>query len=492
MSVRLRLTLLYSLVLGLTLALFGLVVYFTMYRALSSEIDRNLYSRADTVTRQIRVSDSQLFSLQKIILPDVDVFATPGVYLQVVDNNGRLVAHSSNLGMQSLPLSEETLTLAREGKCFLETVQAGRQRLRVYNQPLFVGDRLAGILQVGQSLSQVQAVLLRLRILLTLIGLVMLLCAALLGWTLARAAFAPVERIIRAAAAIKSGSDLARRIEYRGPPDELGRLTETLNDLFNRMAQAYRRLEETNEAQRRFIADASHELRTPLTTIRGNAELLLKMGECDKLLMREALTDIAAEAQRLSDMVSELLTLARADAGQEVQMSPLELSELLSDVARSAQIIAEKVGFAADIQFLPAETCVEGNPALLKQLLLILLENAFKYTPPGGQVRLVARVVPEAAVVLAEWPVATSCRAGQLPAGTCVAISVQDSGMGIPAEDLPQIFERFYRSRHVRGISGTGLGLAIARWIAEMHRAGLVVQSVAGQGSAFHLFLPHC
>lgn len=278
MSVRLRLTLLYTGVLALTLSVFAAMVYLSMSRALYREIDQGIYTMSQSVVKSIKIT-SNPFPLREIILPNIDVFSSPGTYLQVVDTEGRLMAHSGNLGMQALPLSENTLRYALKGKGFYETVGSGSHKLRIFNLPLILDNNLIGILQVGRTLSQVAGVLNHLLIFIFTGGLITVVVAGMLGWSLARAAFRPVEKIIETASAVQKGSDLGRRIEYSGSEDELGMLVRTINGMLERLDIAYRRLQDANESQRRFVADASHELRTPLTTIRGNAEFLLKIDD---------------------------------------------------------------------------------------------------------------------------------------------------------------------------------------------------------------------
>lgn len=472
MSVRLRLTLLYTGVLALTLTVFAAIVYLNMARALYRETDQGIYTMAQSVVKSIKINNSP-FPLREVLLPNIDVFSSPGTYLQVVDAEGRLVSHSGNLGMQVLPLSENTLDLALKGKGFYETVGSGNHKLRIFNLPLILDNNLIGVLQVGRTLSQVSGVLSHLLIFILAGGLITVLVAGILGWSLARAAFRPVEKIIETASAIQKGSDLGRRIEYNAAEDELGMLVKTINGMLERLNTAYRRLEEVNESQRRFVADASHELRTPLTTIRGNAEYLLKINEKRPAGELEALKDIATEAERLTRLVSGLLALARADAGQPVETKLTDLCRLLEEVVRGTRLPAEDVDFIYQGCSENEKIWVNVNPDLIKQVLFILLDNAFKYTPAGGKVTL--SLVGEAG--------------GEAGEARRVAVRVSDSGQGIPEEELGKIFQRFYRGAQARGLSGSGLGLAIARWIVDYHGGKLDARSVVGEGSTFTVYL---
>jgi signal transduction histidine kinase len=205
------------------------------------------------------------------------------------------------------------------------------------------------------------------------------------------------------------------------------------------------------------VADASHELRTPLTTIRGNIDLLRRSDAVTQPEMREALEDVASEAERMSRMVAGLLALARADAGHALARERVRLDRLVVAVHREAQRLA---GDVAVVRGQVDQAEVQGDRDALKQLLLILVENGIKYTEAGGRVTL-----------------ALHLESGQ------AAIEVRDTGRGIAPEDLPHIFERFYRSPAARASGGTGLGLAIARWIAEEHGATLSVDSELDVGT---------
>ncbi|KJS67206.1 MAG: hypothetical protein JL50_09160 [Peptococcaceae bacterium BICA1-7] len=467
MSLRLRLTILFTGILGLTLVIFSFVVYLIMSRTLYTEVDNSISAMASSVVRSMKVSP---FELDKVQIPNVDVFSSPGTYLQIVDARGKMVSRSANMGLQYLPMSEDTLGMAAAGREFYENVGYRDNRIRVYNYPLILEGKVIGVLQVGRSLSQVEMVLGRLRALMLSGAAMAVLTAGLMGFSLARTAFKPVERIIEAAASIQRGSDLKKRIDYHGPKDELYTLSETLNGMLERLESMYSRLEEINEAQRRFVADASHELRTPLTTIRGNAELLLKMGDSHPDTRAEALADIAGEAERLTRLVSNLLYLARADACQVIETSPVRLRELMERAVDSLKFTTgRKIEFEG-LESLPEDLQVNVNADLIIQAINILVDNAVKYTPAEGEIVLGA-----------------STGGGSEP-GT-VSIYVRDSGPGISEEDSQDIFERFYRGETARGKSGSGLGLSIAQWIMQKHGGSVALNSKEGSGSCFSLLL---
>jgi signal transduction histidine kinase len=234
--------------------------------------------------------------------------------------------------------------------------------------------------------------------------------------------------------------------------------------MLDRLEEAYRQLQVALESQKRFVADASHELRTPLTTIRTNAGFLLRAGTADADERAAALRDIAGESERMSRMVRDLLTLARADAGHRLEMAPLDLAPVAADLCRQARTLypTRYVELVCD-DAVP----LHGNEDALTQLLWILVDNAVKHSREGGRIRveLVSRM------------------------GRTV-LHVTDDGPGIPAADLTRIFDRFFQADAARGDGGAGLGLAIARWIAEEHGGVVHAYNNQARGATFRLDLP--
>ena len=224
------------------------------------------------------------------------------------------------------------------------------------------------------------------------------------------------------------------------------------------------RLEGSIAAQRRFVADASHELRTPLTTLRLNVELLRHDPDTETPDRAEILDDVASELDRLSRLVHGLLDLARADAGLHLEKQTVRADEIIRDVYHQVKPTADGIALGTG-DLVPIT--LSANSDYLKQLLLTLVDNALKYTDPGGQVRLDLE-----------------------QDGRWVKFVVTDTGRGITPEDLPHIFERFYRAREARSKRGTGLGLAVAQWIATEHGGHIEVQSLPGQGAVFTAWLP--
>lgn len=340
-------------------------------------------------------------------------------------------------------------------------LQAKGQRWRVYVLALHLhaggtpSGYLEAVLPLGQPDDEMQA----LRLFLPLLGLTGLALALLGSWAVAGKALQPITTMIRAARTITLSRDLSRRIDPPPHQDELGRLAATFNEMLESLEAAYR-------AQQRFVADASHELRAPLTAIGGNLDLLNRhqgMPEAERV---EALAEMTRETERLTRLVADLLALARADAGVPLKQGLVELDTVVLDSLRDARRLAHGQLLVLD-PFEPVQ--VIGDEDRLKQVLLILLDNALKYTPTGGQVTL-----------------------GLARLETNAQMTVQDTGQGIAEDALPHVFERFYRADPGRGLDpgGTGLGLSIAQWITRQHGGALQLESQPGQGTRAVVCLP--
>jgi heavy metal sensor kinase len=457
MSLRLRLTLFFTAVLAASLLACSALLYILLDHALALDIDHTIASKAEDVARTSRIRGEYPMRRQRIRLPHIDAFAAPEIYIQLLDPQGRAIDRSANLGEHELPLTEAALAQGRQGSPWYDTLLLDGQSLRLYTAPLLIDDDVIGFIQVARSLQDNELTLAHMQRLLLFCDLLVVAAAALVGWVLARASLRPIDRVTQAARAIGLSGRLELRLDPAPHRDEVGRLVDTFNEMLDRLEAAF-------TAQRRFVADASHELRTPLTTIRGNVELLRHARALPAEEVEEALADIASEAQRMSRLVTGLLRLARADAGQGLELEPVRLDLVLRDVQRQTQVHKPETA----VHLLPSPTAVVvGSRDALLELLLILVDNGLKYTPAGGEVTL-----------------------GLERQEGGFAVRVRDNGIGIAPEDLPHIFERFYRATHVRQQGGTGLGLAIARWIAEQHDGRLGVESTLGQGSTFTVWLP--
>jgi len=471
-SLRFRLTLWYTAVVAATLLLAGAALYILLLLTLSAQADQVTAGLARDLARAVQVRHTPPPGVLVVTLPRTNVFGTADTFAQVADlRTGRVVARSATLGDQTLPFLPDALAAAARGQSMARVREPEENRLHVYSVPLRVGGRVVGVIEVGHALAGDERLLEILRLVLGLIAGLALPMAAMLGWMLAGRALAPIGEFAHTAEVIGQARDFSRRVAHHGPRDEVWRLAVTVNGMLAALEAAHRdvadanaRLEHALAVQRRFVADASHELRTPLTIIRANADVLGWADAGDPLERAQALGDLAGEAERMGRLVDDLLTLARADAGQELALQPTPLLPVLEDAYRHARTLA--AGQAVVLERADDATAL-ANPDALGQLLLILVENALKYTPAGGRVALALCLDGEEA-----------------------RLSVADTGPGIAPRDLPHIFERFYRAEAARATSGSGLGLAIARWLAERQGGHIGVASALGQGSAFTVVLP--
>jgi heavy metal sensor kinase len=349
--------------------------------------------------------------------------------------------------------------------------EGSRQRslrdVRLASKPYrFVTQRIDVIgrsfsVQTGVPIDQLVATLSLFERYLGLFAPLLLLVAASGGYWISCKALAPVDAITETARLI-FGSNLSARLDKLNSGDELQRLSDTLNEMLGRLEQAFLRVTQ-------FTADASHELRTPISLIRAEAEIALRGPEKEEEYC-DALRHILLEAERTSSLVEELLSLARADSGQhKIQLSIVDLSATLAAVGKQWRPVIEsrQLRFAQTTS--GEEVFVMADCRSLERLVAILLDNAIKYTPPGGVVELHVERRHKHAFII-----------------------VRDNGIGIPEKEQARIFERFYRVDKARSheVGGAGLGLAIADWIVRQHAGSIAVESVAGHGSTFTVELP--
>ena len=451
MSLRLRLTLLYSTFMGGILLIFGAAVYVLVNVILLNQVDTMLESVARDITQVTKVNSVGELSL--VSLPPLDM--TSNAYVQVWGPDGSLVATSPSIGALSQPLDPIGL---KSGLTFYEDSYLDDAHLRVLSVPLKLGDRVIGTLQVGASLAVVDATRNNLLSTMVVISVLAVLLAMIGSWAVLGRAFFPLEAITETVDQINRADDLSRRIPYQDETeDEVGSLVVSFN-------QTLERLESLFTSQQRFLADVSHELRTPLTVIKGNVDLMRRMKAADE----ESLSSIDQEAGRLTRLVGGLLMLAQAESGKlTLNFAPVELDLLLTEVFTEMRVLAgSKVHVHLnDID----QVMVNGDRDRLKQVLLNLVANAILYTPPGGDIFLsISKLGDQARII------------------------VRDTGPGIPAEDLPHIFDRFYRAEKSRTrskTSGFGLGLSIAHWIVEHHDGQIKVESKEGKGTTFVIWL---
>lgn len=458
MSIRLRLTLLYSAILALTLIVSGAILYATV-----SRISYGVFEEA-LVDETRLILTSRDFALDEVLLPR-GRFAAPETFVQTRTSSGEIIGSTRNLNDFSLPLDNDDLTKIQSGDEIMETMPTDAGRLLVYSQGITEQGDLIGIIQVARTLADHDQSMETLRETLMFGISAVTLIAFGIGWILAGTVLRPINRIAQTAHDIGTERDFSRRVLYTGPPDELGHLATTFNTMLGELQEAFSQAERALQAQRRFSADASHELRTPLTTIRGNIELLLReppISEEDRVAV---VTDIMAESERLIRLINGLLVLERTDAEWPVTPTAVEVKPVIEEVVRQAQRIDPERPIIAN--GVP-DVAITGDRDAFKQVLLILLDNAVKYSPDKGEIEITATL-----------------------ARNRVRVRVRDSGPGIDPSRLPHIFERFYRGESSRSGEGAGLGLAIARALVEAQRGEIAVESQPGRGSIFIVSLPN-
>jgi two-component system OmpR family sensor kinase len=470
LSLRLRLALWYGGLTGLVVLVVSIFTYAAHTRGHYDDADHALHTTTDHIVEEYTAQVAGPANPAGVSLPISD-----SIPLRIYDAEGRVLIESPLArslpevnprvvldGAPQLPfdpvagLSPPMMPMERAGGKFGLVTDASGTRWRLYVVPL---ARVDQYLVTAASLARIDASVAAFRQLVLLLALSGAAVAFGAGWLLARSALRPVTAMTETASAIAHSRSLDRRVPAPARGDELGRLAATFNEMLDSLRGAYR-------AQQRFVADASHELRAPLTAIQGNLELLERQTAMPADERNEAVSEANREAHRLSRLVADLLALARADAGVPLRQEPVELDRVLMDSVADARHLTR--GHKLEIGHLEPAV-VQGDPDRLKQLILILLDNAIKYTPPNGHV------------------VASLRRDDH-----SVEIDVRDTGIGIPVEDLPRVFDRFYRAdpARTRDPGGTGLGLPIARWIAGQHGGDVTLASRPGHGTTATAHIP--
>jgi two-component system sensor histidine kinase MprB len=377
--------------------------------------------------------------------------AEPGgarAYFQFIRSDGTTYRPSSESVV--LPVGGRARSLARgKGDAFFNETHAGGTHLRVYTFPAQTISGQTVSVQVARSLSEVDRTLRRMRIFLLLIAAGGIAIAAALGLLVSRAALAPVRRLTEASEKVAATRDLSERIDADGR-DELSRLASSFNSMLGA-------LEESTRAQRQLVADASHELRTPLTSLRTNIEVLATERELPPGERHRLLTDVVEQLGEMTTLISELIELARGEQNPE-DLEDVRLDLVAADAVERTRRNCPGIEFKTDL----SKSLVHGVPRTIERAVANLLDNAAKWSPAGGEVEV-------------------GVRNGEL--------TVRDHGPGIAPEDLPYVFDRFYRARSARGLPGSGLGLAIVRQVAEAHGGQVVAEPAEGGGTIMRMRL---
>ncbi len=469
MTLRQRLTLFSVLFLVVSLSVIGVGLYAYERTILLNGVRNDLLRATQRFQAQYRDSNAPMpfdgsvdaSAIISLLQLPAEEFEGSPISVAVYKSTGVLVQSSQGfMSDESLNLRSQDLRAALNGEMQVVEIPLKRGgRLMQVVSPLTFNNEVVGVLVVSQPLRTVDRALDTLILVLLVSGGIMLIVSTVGIDQIVRRALKPIDQISEIAEQIVRAEDLSRRVAISNSHDELGRLGTVINDLLLRLETLF-------ITQRRLTADVSHELRTPLAAMRGNIEVLRRGALHNPALLSESLTDIEREVGRLTRLVNDLLLLAQSEAGVQIRKEPVELDTLLLEVFREIRPLAEHVKLQIGGE---DQATVIGDRDRLKQALLNLTYNAVQHTPDGGVVTLNLECI-----------------------GREAAMSVTDTGEGIASEDLPHIFERFYRAdkARVRKGGGAGIGLAIVRWIVEAHGGSVNVRSTVGEGSTFTLWLP--
>lgn len=396
-------------------------------------------------------------SLLMLENPDnLERWASTSTFIEVDDTRGYPLAKSFNMGALAT-FGNPNLTPAQPQSLREVSVQ-GRPFL-VGAQVLVAGNR-ALIVQTGDPLDQVYRAFRQTEWSIAIILLIAVAAVTLVSFGLAAQITTPINQLAKAMREIGS-EGLHRRLRWKGRRDEVGRLAENFDDLLARLEEAFAR-------ERQFISDASHELKTPLTSINANAQMLARWGDRDERIRQESLRTIIAESASLADMVNGMLTLAKADSGDAIPKEPLSLGGVAQEAVNATAQRAGDKGLELKLESDGESPIIEGDASLARQMITNLIDNAIKFTERGGVTVRVRSANGEALV------------------------EVQDTGPGIDAQELPLIFDRFYRTdkSRTRDVPGTGLGLAIVRSIARVHNGRVEAERPESGGTLMRVRLP--
>jgi len=475
MSIRLRLTLLYSSILTLTLIIFGVALYSIQSQDTLNSLKRDLIMSSEKLVEATRRTESAP-PPQDILNRDppppksFNEFSSEQAFqalrereiVRVLDENGNLIASPFGRVEDALSLSEDGLAALQIQQDWWESNIVSGENMLIYSRPIVRDGQTIFIVQVARALTERDRTLKSLVATLGVAGVLTILGAFGAGWVLSGLTLQPVHRITQTAQEIGDERDFSRRVAYIGPQDEVGQLANTFNQMLTRLQDAYQKVEHSLKMQRNFLADVSHELRTPITTLRGNLGLLHLNPPAPHEEQADILADMVDESDRLIRLVNDLLMLASADAGRSLAKDPLKIQPVLEETIRQSHQLDTKRQISLDI---PPGINVLGDQDAFKQVMLILLDNALKHTDGVIDVK-------------ADW------------SGTQVEIHVQDHGHGIPQDQLEHIFDRFYRGDDSSIAPGFGLGLPIAKALVESMGGTITIESILGKGSIVTLRFP--
>jgi len=443
MSFRARLTVAVAIAVAIAVAVASAAAYVAVRNQLRGQVDDALADRTRVISRipigVVETAPGQYF----LRIPGPQL-GGPGGYVQVYGPQGVIRAQGDDV---ALPVDDRTQRAASGGSdAYFSEAEVAGTHIRILTTPIDDGY----VLQIARPVTEVDDSLSRLRTILILVTLGGIGLAAALGLLVARAALAPVRRLTEATEEVTETRDLSRRMADEGT-DELGRLAAS----FNTMLAS---LEEAARSRRRFVADASHELRTPLTSLRTNIEVLARTDTLPPDERERLLADVVEQLAEMSELVAELVALDQAEDGPH-EREDVRLDLVAEEAIERARRNRAGVTFTPDLE----ESVVRGVPSSIERAIGNLLDNAAKWSPPAGNVEV-------------------SVRDGE--------VVVRDHGTGIDENDLPYVFDRFYRAPAARGQPGSGLGLAIVRQVAQAHGGEVTAEAAEGGGTLVRLRFP--
>ncbi len=461
-SIRSRLTAWYVTLLGAILVIFSIFLDYFLSKRLYESVDNSLAVSATVVATSARMRyRSPVPGLDQIFEEFLEVRNLNKFY-RIYDGSGNVGSRSSNINASQFPLSEVAYADALKGNNTYETFLVdGKHPIRVITMPIIIEKKLANLVQVGTSLDAVQGTLKNLRILLFAAVPSVLVLAALFARFMARRALKPISKIIQTARNIGKGRELSQRMPVLKIQDELGQLTLTFNEMMDRLENSFVQM-------RQFSSDASHELRTPLTVLKGQNELVLsKPRELEEY--QDVIVSNLEEINYMSKVLEDLFILSKSDENQILlNCKRMDLRDLVDEVCKHAEVLAGEKDIRIIITYLESVK-INGDEVRLRQMIWNILHNGIKYTQLRGELKVSLRDEGEFAL-----------------------LSIQDTGIGIPKNDLPSIFNRFYRvdKARSRDEGGSGLGLSICKYIAEAHKGRIDVESKLSVGSCFKIRIP--
>ncbi|MGD9091206.1 MAG: ATP-binding protein [Anaerolineales bacterium] len=466
MSIRLRLTLLYSAILTLTLLIFGVALYSIQAQDTLNALKQDLIMGSERLVEAVLKGAPEHHpparnQFEPPPPQSFDEFSGEQAFqdlrereiVRIMDSDGNLIASPFGRSEDALPLSADGLAALQDQQEWWQDEIIDDEHTLIYNRPIVQNGETVAIVQVARSLVERDRTLKSLAVTLGIAGLVMILVAFGVGWVLSGLSLRPIDRITQTAQTIGEERDFTRRVDYVGPEDEVGRLAGTFNQMLSGLQDAYQKVEHALQLQRDFVIDVSHELRTPLTTLRGNLELLNR--ELPPEERDDILTDMVDESDRLIRLVNDLLLMAHADASRSLSKEPLEIHPVIEETARQVRLLDPNRQINLDV---PGELEIIGDRDAFKQVMVILLDNAIKHSNEDIDVQ--AHLVDRG-----------------------LEIRVRDYGDGIAPDVLPHVFDRFYRGDDQVIVPGFGLGLPIAKALVAGMGGEISIESELGKGS---------